>query len=138
MDSASTHHPFHELSRNCTSPNDMSVRRHRFPRENSAYIEVAELRVLRTHFIESHLGDDALEIERIACEQSHSPFPGVEADRAGDDLLNPPRIFAPGHSMRMHETASLLQWKRIPVLSRLALLQIGRASCRRSVSLSVP
>ena len=61
--------------------------------------ELAEVGILCAHFIEAHLGDELLEVERILCEERHSLLPGIEPDCAGDHLLNLPGISPPRHSV---------------------------------------
>src|SRR5690606_37047939 len=56
--------------------------------EAHARVELAELAVARARLVVANLGDDALEVERVMREQRDAPLPVVEADRAGDDLVD--------------------------------------------------
>src|SRR5512146_708060 len=78
-------------------------------------MEVPELRVLRRDLIESHLGDELLELEWISREERHAPLPGVEADGAGDDLKDTTSVAAPDGGVAEHELAAFLERKRVPV-----------------------
>src|SRR3954469_16356666 len=51
----------------------------------------------RTDFVEAHLVDEFFKNQRIFSEEIDAPFPVIEADRPGDDLLNLPRIPPPNH-----------------------------------------
>src|SRR5688572_25518560 len=75
-------------------------------------VELTELGVVRARLVESHLGHDLLEVERVTREERHPPLPGVEPDRAADDLHDPAGIAASGGPVRDHHSAALFDRQR--------------------------
>ena len=77
--------------------------------EDEAGEERAELRVFRAHLVESHVGDQLLEVDRVLRKQRHSPFPRIETDRAGDHLLDPSGVTSSRQPVRLHQSAALVE-----------------------------
>src|SRR5438128_11059728 len=69
--------------------------------------EAAELAVDRARLVEAHLGDQALEVQRVAAEERDPPLPVVEPDAPGDHLDDAPGVPAPDHPVVAHQPAAL-------------------------------
>src|SRR5690242_15152165 len=89
---------------------------------NPSDVKVAELGVLRAHFVEPHVGHEFLEIKRISGEQRNAPFPGIESDGASNYLLYSSGVASAGQSVTVHQSASLVEGQRIPILVGVAPL----------------
>src|SRR5256714_14359919 len=71
-------------------------------RDDFADIKVAELGVLRAHFVEAHVGNQFLEVDRILREERDTPFPGSQSDRTGNHLLDFSGIAAVRQAVSLH------------------------------------
>src|SRR5207237_209233 len=79
-------------------------------------IEMPELCIHRADFVEAHLVNQLLEHHWIVGEQIHAPLPIIEADRAGDDLLDLSGIPTANEPMFIHLARALFNRQRVPVL----------------------
>src|SRR5690349_1813998 len=83
---------------NCFARDDRSADRLLCPRvglDEATDVEVAEVGVLGARFVEAHLGDEPLEVDRVLGEKGYAPLPAIESDRTGDDLRNSASVSTP-------------------------------------------
>src|SRR5690348_1913401 len=83
-------------------------------------VEIAKLGVFRAGFVEPHLGHELLEVHGIFGKEGDAPFPLIETDRTRNNLCNPARVTTAGEAVAVHQLAPVLQWQRVPVLTRVA------------------
>src|SRR5579863_8140293 len=77
---------------------------------------MAEQRVNRADFVETHFVDQLFEYQRVVGEQINAPLPVVKTDRSADDLPDFSRVTAADHAMVVHLASAFSDRKLVPVL----------------------
>ena len=93
-----------DVHSHAAAANDAPGRRESPPlsRNDFADVKVAELGVLRAHFVEAHVGNQFLEVDRILREKRDAPFPRSQSDRTGNHLLDFSGIAASRQPVSLH------------------------------------